>query len=123
MSESRSILVVDDEVDILSILKDLLEFRGFFVVTASNSEEALELAKQHDFCVILADLKMPGMDGIQMAEKLRENQSASKIIIMSGYGIQVKQSLEKIGIQHYIIKPINFDHLFEKINSICENPL
>ena len=119
MDKSHSILVVDDEVDILSILKDLLEYRGFNVVTSNDSEEALELAQQQDFCVILADLKMPGMDGIQMAEKLRENQSTSKIIIMSGYGIQVKQSLDKIGIHHYIIKPINFDQLFEKINSIC----
>jgi DNA-binding NtrC family response regulator len=120
MNNSPSILIIDDEVDILCILKDLLEFRGYHVETSENAQEAIQLAKQNRYCVILADLKMPGMNGTQIAEKLKKIQPASQIIIMSGYGIQVKEALEKIGIQHYIVKPINFDQLFDKINDMCK---
>jgi len=120
MNNLHSILIIDDEVDILCILKDLLEFRGYYVETSENALEAINLAKNNRYCAILADLKMPGMNGIQIAEKLQKIQPASRIIIMSGYGIQVKETLEKIGIQNYIVKPINFDQLFDKINDICK---
>ena len=121
MTNSPSILIIDDEVDILCILKDLLEFRGYHVETSENAQEAFSIAKQNKFCVILADLKMPGMNGTQIAEKLQTIQPASRIIIMSGYGIQVKETLEQIGIQNYIVKPINFDQLFDKIEDLCKN--
>ena len=116
-----SILIVDDEVEILSMLKDLFESRGYEVIISENGETAIEYASKKQFSAILADLKMPGIDGIQLVEQLKRFQHVKKIVVMSGYGSQVQESLEDIGVKNYIIKPIDFDYLLSKINSIVTN--
>lgn len=120
-SDLPSILIVDDEVEILSLLKDLFESRGFKAVITESGEKAIELCSKKCFSAILADLKMPGIDGIQLVENLKRFQNVNKIIVMSGYGSQVQASIEDIGVKNYIIKPIDFDYLLSKVNAIIEN--
>jgi two-component system, response regulator, stage 0 sporulation protein F len=116
-----SLLIVDDEVEILLLLKDLFESRGYEVVISENGEAAIEYASKKRFSAILVDLKMPGIDGIQLVEQLKRFHHVRKIVVMSGYGSQVQDSLEEIGVKNYIIKPIDFDFLLSKINSIVNN--
>jgi len=116
-----TVLVIDDEVEILTLLKELLERRGYRVMTAERGKEALRIAEHHYFAIILTDLKMPGMDGFKMVEKLRQLQPAAKLIVMSGYGQQVEPTLTEIGVENYIIKPIEFDVLLKKFKELLSS--
>jgi len=83
---SRSILVVDDEVEILELLKRLLEAEGHVVITADNGIEAQALLDQRDFDLVICDLKMPGINGRELFEYLqaRQPQMAERVIFSTG---------------------------------------
>lgn len=115
-SDSGGVLIVEDEPEILSILTELLERRGIDVVACDNGETALQIAKKRQFSTILTDFKMPGIDGFQFVESLKEFIPLSRLIVMSGYGKQVSDDLAKIGIENYLVKPIDFDHLLKMID-------
>ncbi len=100
--DSPSILIIDDEIEILSLFKTLFESRGFRVVVTDKGDKALKFTSELKFSFILADLKMPGIDGIQLIKQLRERQPEAKMLVMTGYGKQVQQDLEKIGITELI---------------------
>lgn len=116
VSKPPSILIVDDEKEVLSLLKELLETRGFQVSTTNNGETALQIIKESNFSCILADLKMPGFEGVEFIRELKKIESPAKIIVMSGYGAQVEKDLQNLGVSEYIVKPIDFDDLFKKIS-------
>ncbi len=116
--ESLSILIIDDEVEILSLFKTLFESRNFRVVVADQGDSAIKIARQENFSFVLADLKMPGIDGIQLIKLIQKHQPEAKIMVMTGYGKQVQQELEKIGIKDYIVKPIDFDNFFDKLKKM-----
>lgn len=99
------ILIVDDEANIRLTLSTLLSRAGYDVTTASNGEEALELIREQHFALLLVDLKMPGMDGMQVVEKTREITPETSIIVLTGHG-----SLETAmdGVRHQI-----FDYLLK----------
>lgn len=77
MSAKQKILVVDDEEDILEILKYNLEKEGFEVKTASDGNAGIEMAEKFDPHLIILDIMMPGMDGIEVCQKLRANPKFS----------------------------------------------
>ena len=116
--ESPSILIIDDEVEILSLFKTLFESRDFRVVVANTGDKAIKITGQEKFTFVLADLKMPGIDGIQLIKLIQKHQPEAKIMVMTGYGKQVQQELEKIGIKDYIVKPIDFDNFFDKLKKM-----
>lgn len=116
--EPPRVLIVDDEVEILALMRELFEARGFQVVVTSLAEEAVKLARETNFSAIIADLKMQGMDGVEIVNRLKAVQDPGKIIVMSGYGTQVQDSLEKAGVEHYVVKPIDFDQLLDKVKTI-----
>ncbi len=118
LENSPSILIIDDEVEILSLFKTLFESRNFRVVIAENGDKAIKIAGRENFSFVLADLKMPGIDGIQLIKLIQKKQPEAKIMVMIGYGKQVQQELEKIGIMEYIVKPIDFDDFFAKLQKM-----
>ena len=116
-----SILIVDDETEILSLLKELLEPRGFEISTANSGKAALKMTEEANFSCILADLKMQGFEGVEFIRELKKIESPAKIIVMSGYGAQVIEDLHNLGVSDYIIKPIDFDDLFNKLSSFRQS--
>ena len=70
----RKILVVDDELAILKLLRKTFELSGYEVVTAESGEEALEILKKEEFKVMFLDLMLPGMDGLELCRKIRNDQ-------------------------------------------------
>jgi response regulator RpfG family c-di-GMP phosphodiesterase len=105
-AESPRVLVVDDETVICDILRDFLEFEGFHVTTAHSGEEAVEKMKLGRFDLLLTDLKMPGMGGLDLLHRLSDAESDTMTIIMTGYGT-VETAIEamKKGAFDYILKP------------------
>lgn len=110
-AETSKILVVDDERDICRALEFLLSREGYKVMTANNGQEALKKIESEDFDLVISDLRMEGIDGLQVLEKALALNSGLIVIIMTAYA-SVESAVEamKKGASDYIVKPfINED--------------
>ncbi|MBI1387598.1 MAG: response regulator [bacterium] len=113
------ILIVEDEPDMRRGLQDNLEFDNYDVVTTSNGIEGLRLAQKEEFDLILLDLMLPGMDGIDVCRKLKEAGSTTPIIMLTARGSEADrvEGLE-IGADDYITKPFSLRELMARIRAI-----
>ncbi len=121
MSAKQKILVVDDEEDILEILKYNLEKEGFEVKTASDGNAGIEMAEKFDPHLIILDIMMPGMDGIEVCQKLRANPKFSNTII--AFLTARSEAFTQItaldsGGDDFINKPIKPNVLKSRINAL-----
>jgi len=116
-----NILVVDDEKSIRSTLKDILEHEGFTIEVASNGQEALELFSKVQFDAVLCDIKMPGMDGIEVLEKMQETANDVPVIMISGHGtIDTAVEAIKKGAFDFIEKPPDLNRLLITIRNAMD---
>lgn len=108
----ETILIVDDEKNYLTILSAILEDEGFEVLTAQGGQEALEIHKTSDLDLILTDMKMPLMDGIQLLENLKSVDPDLPVIMMTAHGT-VDKAVEAIqkGAYTYVLKPFDNERL------------
>jgi DNA-binding NtrC family response regulator len=117
----RRILVIDDNKSTLKVINAILTQDKYAVFTASTSEEALDLLKKETMHLILLDLKMPNMDGIELYGKIRRMDSNVSVIMMTAYGtVESAVQAMKAGIENYLQKPLNFDELRITIAKILE---
>ena len=120
----NKILAIDDENDVLLIIKTALSSEGEDVLTASNGFDGLALAEDEQPDLILLDLKMPEMDGMEVLEKLRENEKTRDIPVIILTGISEKNKIREAlneGITYYIVKPFECQDLLSKINLAIKN--
>jgi len=119
----KSILVVDDELNMRKVLEILFKREGCRVTTSSNGIEALEIIKSgRKFDLILSDLKMPEMDGIELLEQIRGNNIDIPVILLTAYGtIAEAVSAIKLGAADFITKPFNKDDLLRIVGRELEN--
>ena len=110
----RPILVVDDDPEILAMLRDFLEGEGFAIRTATNGAEALEVLEDVAPALILLDMRMPVLDGWAFAERLRERQVAYPIVVMTA-AESAGSWADEIGATGYIAKPFDVDELLQTI--------
>ncbi len=115
------ILVVDDEPIARTNLEYVLKKEGYQVSTASNGLEALDMVKRKDFELILTDLKMEKMDGIQLLESVKQLAPQTDIVMITGYAT-VSSAVDalKKGAAHYLPKPIDLDELRSTVSQIKE---
>jgi DNA-binding NtrC family response regulator len=114
------ILVVDDETSIRRTLKDILEFEKHEVELASNGLEALEYAKEEDYDVVLLDIKMPEMDGMEVLEKLMLFKDVP-VIMISGHGtIETAVEAIKKGAYDFIVKPPDLNRLLITVRNAID---
>ncbi len=108
----KRILVVDDEESIRLTLNTLLARHGYHVLTAADGPAALEVLADQEIDVVLIDVRMPGMDGIELTRKIVEQEIRTAIIVMSAYG-SVENAIEamKAGAYDYITKPFKTDEV------------
>ncbi|MDD5687917.1 MAG: response regulator [Elusimicrobia bacterium] len=113
----RRILVVDDEQEVRESLRFELGNRGFDVVTAESGKECLAKVNNERFDLILLDLQMPRLGGLQTLAEIKKTKYDTDVIMMTG-NATVETALEsiKIGAFDYVIKPFNFDELTDKID-------
>ncbi|MDH5458424.1 MAG: response regulator transcription factor [Nitrospinota bacterium] len=113
----NSILLIDDEEILLEAVSDDLRESGYEVTTAISGEEGLKSFEtlQHD--LVITDLKMENMDGLEVSRKVKELNPKTPIMILTGYG-SMETAIEalRMDLDDYILKPVNRDDLFEKIN-------
>lgn len=106
------ILVIDDERSIRNTLKEILEFEKYQVELAEDGIKALEMIKTSDFDVVLCDIKMPGLDGIEVLQKLEELKPDTPVVMISGHG-NIDTAVESIkkGAFDFIEKPLDLNRL------------
>ncbi|HTP14170.1 MAG TPA: response regulator, partial [Bacteroidota bacterium] len=117
---SRKILVVDDEKDIVELLKYNLQKEGYKVLTAYNGKEALERAAQHPDLILL-DIMMPVLDGLQTMKALKQNKETESIpvIFLTAKGAETDEIVGlEIGAEDYIVKPISVGKILARIRNI-----
>jgi two-component system NtrC family response regulator len=108
----ETVLIVDDEKNYTRILGAVLEEEGFETLTANSGPEALEILEGSDVDLVLTDMKMPQMDGIQLLEKIKTRDSELPVIMMTAHGTVDKavEAMQK-GAYSYILKPFDNDRL------------
>jgi DNA-binding NtrC family response regulator len=116
------ILIVDDEVDMLMLLRMLIEDNTQFEVeTTNNPSEALKLFSNKDFDLVITDLKMPGMDGLELFDELQGIKSNVPVIMVTAYGsLEASESALKRGVSDFITKPFRKDNILFTIKRVLE---
>ena len=100
------ILIVDDEADILNALQTHLEMDGYAIDIADSAGTALEKITTQKFHIVLTDINMPKMDGIELLEKIKENHGETIVIMVTAYSSMMKVLNSRIyGATDYILKP------------------
>jgi len=115
------ILIIDDEKAIRRSIKEILEFEKHNVEEAEDGQMGLNMALKYNYDIILSDIKMPKLDGIELLQKLQENNVGSTIIIMSGHGnIETAVDAVKKGAYDYLAKPIDLNRLLVAVRNALE---
>jgi DNA-binding NtrC family response regulator len=116
--ENARILIVDDEAVIRDGLKRILEGESFVVEACSSGFQAIEIMQQREFDLIITDLKMPGMNGIEVLKSVRTLQPDIPVILITGYAsIDTAVEAMKNGASDYITKPFGPDIILEKVQN------
>src|SRR6476620_8542023 len=122
MASLGRILVVDDEVNARTALAELLRDEGYEVETAADAFKALGKYEAFAPDVVVTDLKMPGMDGIDLVKKIRAGEDASAVVVMTAFGaVATAVDAMRAGAADYLTKPLNFDELLVVLDKVFDH--
>jgi signal transduction histidine kinase/DNA-binding response OmpR family regulator len=118
---SEKIIIVDDETDVLDLCKRILEVKGYQVTTARDGHEVIECAKKEHFDLLLTDIRMPGMSGLEVAQKVKQFAPDVICVTMTGFST-MDMAIEalKLGIDEFIMKPFSPDELSMAISKALD---
>jgi two-component system, response regulator, stage 0 sporulation protein F len=118
---SPKLLLVDDDKGIQNTLKIVLEMEGFEVFATNDGITALELVGVEDFKVVISDIKMPGIDGLELLKHIRKVNSKLPVILMTGFSkiAETKQAFE-LGARAFLAKPFKREELVSVLRSACD---
>ena len=123
MSENMKskILVVDDDTAIRELIQIFLEKSGFDPITAITAEAALEILKREEIGIVLTDVQLPGMNGLELTKIIKQDYEAD-VIVMTGYSLEysIEEAMTR-GASDLIIKPIRLEDLLLRINVVLKN--
>ena len=119
--ETMKMMLVDDEERFLSTTQKLLEKKGYRIVTASSGTEALRVLEKQGIHVVVLDVKMPGMDGIETLKEIKRRFPLTEVIMLTGHAT-VESAVEGLqsGATDYLMKPIGVEELIEKATEAFE---
>jgi CheY-like chemotaxis protein len=112
----KKILIVDDDNAYLNVLEKIFSKMEYEAEFAGSSKEALELLKKESFPLIITDLEMPGLDGVELCKQIKKIDSKSIVYALSGYITEYDtENLEKSGFDGYLSKPVKIEVLQQAI--------
>ncbi len=107
MNAKRHVLVIDDDAVVGRSFDRVLSGKGYDVDTALNGEEALKDIEAHNYDVVFTDIKMPGMDGLEVAEQIRARCPWTPIVVITGYGTEENEARASVlGVSGFVRKPL-----------------
>lgn len=119
--EDITVLLVDDEKEFISALADRLILREFSPSTALSGEGAMREVGNKEPDVMVLDLRMPGIDGMEVLRRVRKQYPAIQVIIQTGHGSpQDEADARALGVFDYLIKPVNIERLVERIKAAAK---
>jgi two-component system, response regulator, stage 0 sporulation protein F len=115
---SKKILIVDDQFGIRVLLQEVLVQEGYKVFQAPNGPTALDIVKTQSPDLILLDMKIPGMDGLEILRNIRKMEVDTKVIMMTAYGeLDLIQEAMEMGALAHFTKPFDIDELRQAVNA------
>lgn len=119
----KCILIIDDEVDIATVVGIRLEARGYEVLTAVNGKEAIVAAQTRPLDLIVMDYRLPDMGALDLARKFRENKNTEKapIILITASIERIAEKAAECGASGYISKPIEPEELYAQVGRLIGN--
>ena len=121
-NEKYKILVIDDELTILELIKDILIDLGYLITTASGGAEALNILKTSNFDLILCDITMPGQSGFDVLQEVQRMNTGIKFIFISAFDNQ--ENIKKgtsMGAKAFLGKPFNNEELIDVVERTLKN--
>ena len=124
MSALRKVLVVDDDPVVgKSFNRVLSHDKGYVVITARNAAEALERLREHEYDVVFTDIKMPGMDGVELTERVKASRPWTPVVIITGYGTPANEQRAKAaGVSDFMRKPLSPEMIEESATHALQPP-
>ncbi len=118
---NQKILLVDDESEFVDTLVERLKLRGYNAVSANDGATALLVVENDRPDMVVLDLKMPGLGGMDVLREIKKNNTELPVILLTGHG-STKEGIEgmQLGAFDYLVKPINIDELIQKINEAIQ---
>jgi DNA-binding NtrC family response regulator len=118
LGKETTLLVVDDDAGQRSLLESFLSSEGFPVLTASTGEEALRILNDHDIAMMITDVRMPGISGLELLDKSRRNKIELPVLVVTAFpDIRDAVGAVKGGAVNYLQKPIDLDELLESVHN------
>lgn len=117
--KNKTILIIEDDILNMKLLRSILQFKNFTVLEAENAEVGIQLAREHKPDMILMDIQLPGMDGVEAAKLILDDWELkdTPIIAVSSFAMESdKDYAISAGVKAYITKPINKTNLINTIN-------
>lgn len=121
MDDRYSVLIVDDEPGMLETMSDILGSTGYRAAVVDEAKKAVELIEKVYFNVVLLDIVMPEMNGVDAYYKIKEISPDTKVIMMTGYGAEhplVKKAIVS-GVDELLHKPFDVDELMASLSNVC----
>jgi DNA-binding NtrC family response regulator len=119
--KSMTVLLVDDEAEFVTTLAERLELRGLQVSVATECEEAIRIVESVRPQVVVTDVKMPGMGGLDLLRFLKARHPGIEVILLTGHGsTQDGVKGMRLGAFDYLMKPVKIEDLIEKLESAAE---
>lgn len=113
----KKILIVDDQFGIRVLLQEVLDREGYQIFQAPNGVVALEIVAQEHPDLVLLDMKIPGMDGLEILRNIRKMNIPTKVIMMTAYGeLDLIQEAMEMGALAHFTKPFDIDELRQAVN-------
>ncbi len=114
--EKFRVLIVDDEVDFVETIVKRLKDRELDVAGVNSGKAALEIVDTRDFDVVVLDVKMPGMDGIETLRQLKKKKPSLEVIMLTGHG-SVESGIQglQLGAYNYVMKPVPLNDLLKQM--------
>jgi len=115
------VLLVDDEEEFVSALSERLMLRGIEVDTALNGEEALARLVEKEFEVVILDVMMPGLGGLEVLRQIKSTHPNTQVILLTGHG-STREGIEgmRLGAFDYLIKPVDIEEMLEKMKEAAK---
>ena len=119
-AKDTHILIVDDDLSIRNTMQEYINNAGFVSQTASTAEEALELIKTNKFAVVITDIRLPGMGGLELTKVIKKDNGAD-VIVVTGYSDDYSyEEAINIGASDFVIKPVRLEELLLRLRRVLK---